>query len=459
VAERAEKYGWQRLFQRVAAPLFLLDPERRILYGNPAFWQLTGASAEQLEGRICRHHFSAPPGSEEALLATLAPPLETLEGKTASVCRPAPDVSNRLWQLDFFPLGHTNEASAMLGRIQAKEAGVASEAARLPTKLLGLRDRIRRWHRLDLVRGDGLAMRRVLEQVRLAIKTAGPVWIAGEPGTGKQWLARVIHLESRLGDRGFHTLDCRRLPPAWVLREITSAAGGTQAGRVGTIYLRQPEHLPRDIQARIVDIFRGGEEEAGGRNWPRLLIGSTITPAAAATDAALVDEFCCRFSPLTIHMPPLRARREELRALAEQLLERAATTAGKAVTGLTAEAWDVLLAATWPDNLRELHTVLRQACARADGPLLHVHDLPWYLRAAPAESERKLVLDDLLHEVERRLVLLALERSKEKRAGKDVVNKSRAATLLSVWRARLIRRLKDLGIEDTDEKSQEDGES
>jgi DNA-binding NtrC family response regulator len=323
---------------------------------------------------------------------------------------------------------------------------------------MGLRDRTRRWHRLDLVRGDGLAMRRVLEQVRLAIKSAGPVWIAGEPGSGKQWLARVIHLESGMGDRGFHALDCRRLPAAWVLREITVSAGETRSGRVGTIYLRQPEHLPRDAQARILDLFRGREEEPGGRNCPRLLIGSTRTPDATTADTGLTDEFCCCFSPLTIHLPPLRARREEMRTLAERLLERAAATAGKAVSGMSAEAWDVLLAAAWPGNLRELYAVLRQACERADGPLLHVHDLPWYLRTTPAESEHKLVLDDLLREVERRLLLLALERSKEKRAGKDVVNKSRAAALLSIWRARLIRRLKDLGIEDTDEKIQEDDE-
>jgi transcriptional regulator with PAS, ATPase and Fis domain len=118
------------------------------------------------------------------------------------------------------------------------------------------------------------------------------------------------------------------------------------------------------------------------------------------------------------------------------------------VTGLSAEALDLLQAASWPGNLRELYAVLRQACQRGKEAVIEPGDLPWYLRGGQPAAERVLSLDDLLEQLERRLVQLAMERSKEKRAGEIVVNKSRAGELLSISRTRLIRRLQELGIED-----------
>jgi DNA-binding NtrC family response regulator len=126
--------------------------------------------------------------------------------------------------------------------------------------------------------------------------------------------------------------------------------------------------------------------------------------------------------------------------LTEAFLKRANEAAERSLTGVSADALEVLRTYRWPGNLDEFYEVLRAAVLRAKGQAIEAGDLPFYLRSKPAPVQKPLALDAVLEQVERRLIVNALRQAKN--------NKSRAAELLTIWRARLLRRMENLGIKD-----------
>jgi DNA-binding NtrC family response regulator len=282
-------------------------------------------------------------------------------------------------------------------------------------------------------------MRRLAEQVRLAARVRVPVLLVGEPGTGKETLARLIHSLSAEREGAFAALDCARLPPSALARVLLG-----QTGPLGAVYLREPARLPRDLQVRLCEWVDPGALPEGGATPPRLLAGTTAPLEAEVKAGRVVEDLACALGTLVLEVPPLRQRRDDLPRLVEALLGRCEGGAGPSA-GLTPSAWEVIRAHDWPGNLSELHAVRSDARARAKGERIDVGGLPAPLRLAqqvgqaPARPpDRPLQLDQVLEQVERRLIELAL-----RRAGG---HKTRAAELLSIWRPRLQRRLEALGM-------------
>jgi arginine utilization regulatory protein len=297
-------------------------------------------------------------------------------------------------------------------------------------------------------------MRRLVEQARLASQVRLPLLIVGEKGTGKTWLARTIHNQGITREQTFLALDCAHLPPtalAEVLFDEAALLGNLQAG---TIYLEEPACLPRDLQARLGDLLHSSSA-TDSEQAPRIIAGCKNPPDEDIQAGRLLDELSCALSTLSIWVPPLRQRQADLPGLVERLLARAAQAdlAATRVTELTPAAWELIRAYDWPGNLRELYSVLLCACRRAQGRQLESTDLPAYLSLRSghtplAATERPLPLNQLLEEVERRLIRAALRMARD--------NKSRAAELLSIWRPRLLRRMEKLGIADPEPPASED---
>ena len=155
-----------------------------------------------------------------------------------------------------------------------------------------------------------------------------------------------------------------------------------------------------------------------------------------------------------IQLQPLRERREELPALAQHLLDRANERGGDQKTGFTPQALSALTAYDWPGNLRELARVIDYAHSQAGGPLVAIEDLPASIRGHlsdgyPSTPQTNAIkpLDELLTEVERRLIETGLKQARG--------NKSRAAELLGISRPRLYRRIKELNLPDDGESVDE----
>lgn len=447
-SDRTQPFRWLALFEHTVEPIFVLNRSRRLVFVNAAFETLTAMPAEQLLGLSCRNHDPASPASppDEVLAHALTPPLQVAEGSACQVRRFLPGTSTRRWwQIDFLPLstGGTPSGHFVLGRIQPLREETTARFP-VPERLANLRQRVAGRYGPHLWESSAVpSVRRLADQARLAASFAAPVFLIGETGTGKHTLARTIHGLGPAKERPFVALDCRRLPPA-ALVSVLFAGGGPEAP--GTIYLHEPASLPRDLQLRLCDVL---VRKHGPATSPRFLGGAAVTPEDEMRAGRMLDELACVLATMTITLVPLRQRMEDLPLLVEAMLARASEDGENRPRALAHDAWEPLRAYSWPGNLAELYRTLAQAGAAAQGELIAAADLPsdvrraWRLAEVPDRPvPRPLPLDQLLEEAERRLIELALRRTKG--------HKTRAAQVLGIWRQRLVRRMEALHIVDTE---------
>ena len=426
----------QRFLDQCSEPVFQLDRKARILHVNQAWLELTGLDLTQVRGQVCQRRLSVRAGSLEALWNAHAPPVETLSGSPRQVRRFLSFPKPQDWDIAFFPFMNGSELLGILGKITVVAIERSGESAPLPNTLLALRERIRQHARLDRLIATAPSMQRVLGQMRLAATTNCPVWVVGEPGTGKRWLARVIHRESERTNASFVVVDCACWPVEVLQKRLFGSAGLLLSGHVGTIYLRELPALPRELQSALADwLVQAGEESQR----PRLIVGATQLPDAAVRNGQMLDALSYLFGVLTIAVPPLRERKEDISLLADHFSQRVSHTLQIGKKTLSAEVVDLLREANWPENVRELQRIIGDVCETTDADTVSAEQLPWYLRTTSVPETKPLDLDNILQQVERRLIMLAMEQTNN--------NKSKAAEMLSVWRARLVKRCKEMGID------------
>jgi DNA-binding NtrC family response regulator len=345
----------------------------------------------------------------------------------------------------FVPLGADSKFSGILGTIRLLPFSTTATDAATPLSeaLVNLRLQRRHDYHMDNLDSEVPAMRRVVEQVRLASRVRVPVLLVGEPGTGKEWVARTIHQQSDLREAPLVGVDCARLPVSFVAALLF---GDGRAGPVvtrGCVYLREPASLTHDLQEQLAQQLADGAWQGVSDTW--LMAGSSTDPLGDLRAGRLLEDLYCRLSPLTMAVPPLRQRLADLPLLVERTLERLRWAGDDRRLTVAQDAWDLLHNYAWPGNLRELQGVLHEARRRARTERIEVGDLPAYLKPTAVRSERTLPLKTLLAQVERRLIELALAQTKH--------NKSRAAEMLGIWRALLLRRMNALGIADRESQN------
>src|SRR5262249_8793162 len=148
-----------------------------------------------------------------------------------------------------------------------------------------LRQRLPERYRLDSLISEVPACERLLQQVRLAAQHRMPLTLIGEAGTGKRWLARVIHHHGITAEQSFLAADCGGLPATALANLIFGDAGLGRPERTGTVYLREPTRLPQEIQARLAAWIR--ERPAAG---PRIIAGFRNDPAIAVEQKLALPE-------------------------------------------------------------------------------------------------------------------------------------------------------------------------
>jgi len=461
----------------VETPLFLLSARQEILFFNAGCERLTGWSADDVLGHTCRYATSADPSQIESITGSLAPPPDLFVDRTP-VRIPSAQVPVFLTHrngesfgrlIHFFPLTDIDDdIQGTLGIISpiptVQPPEETSPARELHAELASLRIALRRqFGRASLICRSG-AMMRVLNQIDLACRSDAPVTLVGEDGTGKEHIARHIHYETRADGRPFVPVDCRQLSarelkpilkrlsegevPLGIVPDDPFSAPGL---RPGTVYLAHVDHLPRDLQEIVVQIFsRSSGEESSG---PRLMASCSDPLDQAVSRETICPDLYYMLTVLTMVIPPLRRRREDLEPLAQSLLEADNQTTENQTTqqqigGFAEEVWQQFREYNWPGNLDELSAVIREARAACTGPTIGRKDLPFRFRTGldaqavgPLIRPRVVPLEQLLARIEIEQIQIALEQSSG--------NKSQAAQLLGLTRPRLYRRMKTLGIADT----------
>src|SRR5215831_5037660 len=239
------------------------------------------------------------------------------------------------------------------------------------------------------------AMQALLRRARQVARAQTPVLIRGEPGSGKERLARAIHAWSARADHPFVTLSCGTVPDGALELELFghvegafAGAGRARPGRLvvangGTLFLDEVSDLPLALQTRLLRVLQDGEFEPVGSDRPvrvdvRLLAATRADLEAAVAAGKFREDLFYLLDVFPLEVPPLRERREDVAPLAETLLLDLARRTGKMVRRLTPEAVARLEAHDWPGNVRELANVLERALILTPGEDLgsEVIDLP-----------------------------------------------------------------------------------
>ena len=294
--------------------------------------------------------------------------------------------------------------------------------------------------------GPSAEVTRLIAQCLAAAESSDHLTIEGEPGTGKELVARVIHEESPRRGRPFITLDCAATAESLAEPELFGwdpGAGRGTEGREGllaraaggTLFLDELTALPAPAQTRLLRALREGQTQPlGGGSHAFPVTARVIAAARAPLESEvragrLRQDLAAVLGETRVTVPPLRARREDIMVLARRFAEETAMERGRPVRGISEAAWQLLLAHAWPGNVRELRDVIRRAVVRCEDEVEPDHLWPRGRRAetgAPRSSAGGLSLRELAElgaaEAEQQAIREALRASRG--------NKSAAARLL-----------------------------
>lgn len=303
-------------------------------------------------------------------------------------------------------------------------------------------------YRVESLLGNSSAMAKIRSQVTFASSSDANVLICGRPGAGGLHVARAIHYFT--SDDAFVKLvpiDAAIATEDSLRRAIDAVGGASIDAQRPALLIERIDRLSASHQSLLADVVRRGRLSA------RLLATQSNSPEPAnhdlentppQLDPALRD----LVSTITIHLPRLVERIEDLPVLAQFFLEQANRDNPKQVGSLRPESLDLLALYSWPGELDELREVIVAAHSAATSTAIQTVDLPAVIHhaakaaAIPVRSRERIVLDDLLADIEKEAITRALAQA----AG----NKTEAAELLGLTRPRLYRRMQQLGLIATD---------
>ena len=317
--------------------------------------------------------------------------------------------------------------------------------------------------------GHSPAMQDLYKMIGRVAPTDMTVLLSGESGTGKELVARAIHQHSLRATGPWVALNCAAIPELLLESELfghergafTGASerklGSFEEASGGTLFLDEAGELPLAVQAKLLRALQEREiRRLGGRESiavdVRIIAATNKNLEAAIASGEFREDLYYRLNVIHLHLPPLRARREDIPLLAQYFLLRYRRDLERPVGGLAPEALEALLTHTWPGNVRELENTIQQALMACRGYLITREDLRLEERphrAAVEESPKDQVdgsLEQLLLEnagrafprLEERLIRKALELTKH--------NQVQAAHLLGVTRNVLRHRMKLYGL-------------
>ncbi|MGC8098313.1 sigma-54-dependent transcriptional regulator [Metapseudomonas otitidis] len=309
--------------------------------------------------------------------------------------------------------------------------------------------------------GESPPMRALRNQIQKLARSQAPVYISGESGSGKELVARLIHEQGPRASHPFVPVNCGAIPSELMESEffghkkgsftgaIEDKQGLFQAAHGGTLFLDEVADLPLPMQVKLLRAIQekavravGGQQEVVVD--VRILSATHKDLAAEVAAGRFRQDLFYRLNVIELGVPPLRERREDIPRLADVMLKRLAEACSLPAATLTRDALEKLKTYRFPGNVRELENMLERAYTLCENDQIQPHDLRFTEAAGAAEGgEADLAkidnLEDYLEEIERKLIMQALEETRW--------NRTAAAQRLGLTFRSMRYRLKKLGID------------
>jgi two-component system, NtrC family, response regulator len=327
---------------------------------------------------------------------------------------------------------------------------------RLEKENAELRAEVTDRYRFESIIGSGGKLKEVLDLAGRVAASDATVLITGESGTGKELLAKGIHYNSKRADAPFVAVNCAAIPENLIESELFGHTKGSFTGAVrdregkfeqadsGTLFLDEIGDLRIDLQAKILRALQERQVDRVGGSKPfpvdvRVIAATNRAIEKAVKDGLFREDLYYRLSVVTLHMPPLRERRDDIPMLVGHFLKK--FNRDVAVT-IEEEALSAIKAYGWPGNVRELENVIERASVLKRGTVITPADLPDKLKKERTGIDSIILnLPDEgidLEDLEKNLIIKALEKHNH--------NQTRAAEYLGITRPTLIYRLEKYGL-------------
>lgn len=358
----------------------------------------------------------------------------------------------------------------------------ALERRMLVAESENLRKQLKQSNEYNSIIGSSQAMQEVFETIDLVAGTDANVLIIGESGTGKELVANAIHYNSLRAKKSFIKVNCAALPKDLFESELFGHLKGAFTGAVdakqgligaangGSLLLDEIGEMPMDLQPKLLRILenRSYRQVGSSKEIPadfRLICSTNRDLNQSVEKGTMRQDLFYRINTITIKIPPLRQRLEEIPLLAETFIKRFNEKYQKKIIGITPDAYELMYSYSWPGNVRELHNVLERAVLLCREEEIRPANIYLERMSEIVNSnvtsvvEQKSSIDDLvfsskdlasfsLEEIEKKAILYVLEKTNW--------NKVAAAKSLGIYRARLYSLMKKHGLTDeTDEGSLE----
>jgi len=327
---------------------------------------------------------------------------------------------------------------------KAAERKALKDRTRVLEEALTARDQFE-----DLI-GQSPQMRAIFKMVDTVSYSGATVLIQGESGTGKELVARAIHYRSPRKDKAFVAVNCSALTETLLESELFGHVKGSftgatankkglfEAAEGGTIFLDEIGDVPAATQVRLLRVLQEGEVKRVGSNETthvdvRVIAASNVDLAKAREQGRFREDLFYRLNVISVQLPPLRDRPEDVPLLAQHFLTLYASKMGKKVRGISPAAMEALTCNRWTGNVRELENVIERAVVLTSSEVLDLEDLPPGFRDGPKGGGEVEVfsLAHLPYAQAKRLAMRAFERrylsALLEKSGNNVSSAARAA--------------------------------
>ncbi len=266
-----------------------------------------------------------------------------------------------------------------------------------------LREQLESRFRFDGIISQSSAMEQVLNLAGRVAPSTATVLVMGDTGTGKELVARAIHFASPRKDRPFVAVNCAALPENLLESELFGHEKGafTGADRLrqgrfelaegGTLFIDEIGEVPPSVQVKLLRVLQEKTfERLGGSKTMqaniRLVAATNRDLEQMVKDGTFRDDLYYRLNVVSIRIPPLRERREDIPPLLDSFVKRFAEDNDKAIQGVSREAMDLLVKYSYPGNVRELENIVQQAVVLSRNEMLSSADLPLHVREPVIEA-------------------------------------------------------------------------